>query len=115
LSEITHLAAGEEVINGLPPELNALDGLVVDLSTFLLAESRVLGSGSLGEVFVVGLGDFLLLLFDGSGGGGGSLALSSSFSGSLGSVLLILGILLALLFGCKSACEKGVDYISTYR
>ena len=68
-----------------------------------------MGSGSLGEVFVVGLGNFLLLFFDGSGGGYGSLALSSapstisSFSGSLGSVLLILGILLALLFGCKSA------------
>ena len=108
---MTHLA-GEEVVDSLPPELGALNGLIVDLSTFLLAESRVLGRGSLGEVFVVGLGNFLLLFFDGSGGSYGSLALSStpstisSFSsGSLGSVLLILGILLALLFGWKSAFD----------
>jgi hypothetical protein len=108
-SEMTCLGAGEEVINGLPPELSTLDSLVVDLSTFLFAESRVLSSGSLSEVFVVRLGNFLLLLFNGSGGGYSSLALGStpssvsSFSRSLRGVLLLLSILLALLFSCKSA------------
>lgn len=102
----TYLAAGEEVIDSLPPELGTLDGFVVDLSTFFLAESRVLGGGSLGEVFVVRLGDLLLFLLNGGSSSYRSLALGgtpstiSSFSGrSLRSVLLVLSILLALLFG----------------
>jgi len=100
------LLAVEELVNGLSPELGALDGLGVDLSALLLAETLDLGSGSLGEVLVVRLGDLLLLL--GSGGGYGSLTLSGSpstitglDSGSLGGVLLILSVLLTLLLGVK--------------
>jgi hypothetical protein len=107
---VTYLAAGEEVGNGLPPELSALDGLVVDLSALLLTDGSILSSGSLGEVLIVRLGDLLLFLLNRGGGSYGSLALgstpttiSSFSSGSLRSVLLVLGILLALLFGCRSA------------
>jgi len=110
------LLAGEEVIDTFPPELGSLDSLVVDLSTFLLAESRVLSSGSLGEVFVVRLGNLLLLFLDRRSWGYSSLTLGGSpssislFSGrSLRSVLLILGILLTLLFGV----ELGLAIVSS--
>jgi hypothetical protein len=87
--------------------LSALDSLAVDLSSLLFTEAGDLRSGSLGEEFVIRLGDFLLFLLDGSSCGSySSLILSSAPSsitsfdgGSLRSVVLVLSILFALLFG----------------
>lgn len=101
---MTYLAR-EEIVDTLPSECGTLDSLVVDGSGFLFAETRDLGSGSLGEVLVVRLGDLLGLLLDGSSGSDSSLALGNTpstitlNSGGLGSVVLVLSILLALLLG----------------
>jgi hypothetical protein len=107
--------AGEEVVDALSDEGLALDGLAVDLSGLLLAESESL-LGLLGEEVVVrllnllGLGGILLggsvgVIESGTLGSGvvGSSPSSVGLGRGSGSSLLGLGIVLTLNLGCLSA------------
>jgi hypothetical protein len=93
----THLA-GEELVNGLPPESLTLKGVGRDLPGLLLANGES-GSSTLGEVLVERLLNLLGLLLGDIGGGLGGDRLLALGGGGLRSVLLGDGVLLTLDLG----------------